>query len=80
MEGGLEVVLDVDTDSIVVRRKGVGRVEILTVVRVDSGGSHVQMSPRVWKEGGKLREGVIGGGNMGGGEGVGVDIELGRKG
>ena len=51
MEGGLEVVLDVDTDSIVVRRKGVGRVEILTVVRVDSGGSHVQLSPRVWKEG-----------------------------
>ena len=51
MEGNLEVILDVDTDSIVIRRKGVGRVKMLAVVRVDSGRSHVQMSPRVWKEG-----------------------------
>ena len=51
MEGSLEVVLDVDTDSIVVRGKGVSRMEILAVVRVDSGRSHVQLSPRVWKEG-----------------------------
>ena len=51
MEGGFEIVLDVDADSIVVRRKGVSRMEILTVVRVDSGRSHVQLSLRVWKEG-----------------------------
>ena len=47
MEGSLEVILDVDTDSIVVRRKGVGRVKMLTVVRVDGGRSYFQASERL---------------------------------
>ena len=45
----LEVVLEIDADSIIVRREGIGCMEMLTVMGMNGGRCKLQMGPSMWK-------------------------------